>query len=239
MLPVIQNPKFNTILPISKTPVQYRAFTVKEEKILLLAKEAKTATDMMTSMLQVVDNCTFGSLDLNKLNIVDLEHLFLQIRIKSVGEISELHYKCLNKLEDGKQCDGIIDIELDLQTIKPSEFDKASLRVKVTDTIGIQFRLPTIDDSLHMVQDLDQNKSEDGFLYRILDFVWDGDEITPANEVTEEEFLDFLESLGREGFNKVNTVVDSLPGLTITIPTKCPKCSKESSVILEGIDDFF
>ena len=239
MLPVISLPKFNTVLPVSKKKVSFRPFTVREEKILLLAKETAVPAELVGSILQVVDNCTFGELNLNELPIVDLEYLFLQVRIKSVGEISELRYTCLNKV-DGDKCGGKIDINLDLTTITASK-SELSNKINITDKIGVAFKYPTVDDSVAIISSLidKETQNDTAFLYQILDFVWEGDEIFPKNETSLEEFNTFIDGLTNEQFKFISDFVDAIPSLKQTIPTKCPKCGHESKLELEGITDFF
>lgn len=239
-LPIIPLAKYNVELPISKQKIDYRAFTVKEEKILLLAKESTVPKEMIAALCQVVDNCTFGLLDINKMNIPDLEFLFLQIRIKSVSEISELNYTCLNVVED-KKCGNVIPVSIDLSTIKPTEYDASAAKIKLTDKIGIQFRLPTVDDSIDIIMNIEAIKktADIGLLYRILDFIWDEDTVTPKNEIAEAEFNEFIESLSSTNFKKLETFLKSLPILRYTIETKCSKCGKEAKTTLEGLDDFF
>lgn len=239
-LPKIDLPLFKTTLPISGKVVSFRPFTVKEEKILLISKEAATPTDLVGAILQIVDNCTLGALDLNSLPVVDIEFLFLQIRIKSVGEISELRYTCYHEV-DGERCGGKIDINLDLSAITTSTSDIEG-KIKLTDTIGISLRYPTVDDSLYIISDIAGGKdvnNDVGFLYRILDFVWDGDEIFPKNEITQDELVDFIEGLSSDQFKLISNFIDALPSMKKEIPTKCPKCGHESSLTLEGLQDFF
>jgi hypothetical protein len=251
-LPIIPLSKFTTTLPISKDQISYRAFTVKEEKILLLAKEAKVPVDMVTALCQVVDNCTFGKLDLNKLSIIDLEYLFLQIRIKSVSDISELNFICKNVVEqtvgegeeqrvEKHECNSPIHYELDLTKIRPTEWDPTSRRIKLADTIGIQFRLPTVDDSINIIMDIKKilENADAGFLYSIFEFTWDGDEITPKNEVSQEEFTTFIEGLSKENIEKIKKFVNDLPEIKTVLDITCPKCGKKSKTTLAGIEDFF
>ena len=64
---------------------------VKEEKILLLALEDGSAGALNQSLKQIVNNCTFEKLEVNKVPTFDLEYIFLRIRAKSVGEISTIN----------------------------------------------------------------------------------------------------------------------------------------------------
>ena len=65
-------------------------FNVKEEKILLQGQEGGD-DEMINALKQIVSNCTFNKVDINKLPSFDIEYIFLQIRAKSVGEKIKLN----------------------------------------------------------------------------------------------------------------------------------------------------
>ena len=57
MLPKIDLPIFEATLPSTEERIKYRPFTVKEEKILLVAQEAEDPSQEMIAARQVVNNC--------------------------------------------------------------------------------------------------------------------------------------------------------------------------------------
>jgi len=56
-LPKIDLPIFELELPSTGKKVKYRPFTVKEEKILLVAQESKEPEQTILSVKQIVNNC--------------------------------------------------------------------------------------------------------------------------------------------------------------------------------------
>ena len=66
-LPKIDAPIFEINLISVKDPVKFRPFTVKEEKILLIAEEGNESNDILTAIKQVLNNCLITKLDVNKL----------------------------------------------------------------------------------------------------------------------------------------------------------------------------
>jgi len=56
-LPKIDMPLFEIEVPSTKKKVKYRPFTVKEEKILLIAQEANDIDHIITAMKQIITNC--------------------------------------------------------------------------------------------------------------------------------------------------------------------------------------
>jgi hypothetical protein len=80
-LPKIDQPLFDIIIPSTKKKVRYRPFTVKEEKILLIAQESKDQNQILLAIKQIITNCV-ENVDVDKLAIFDLEYLILNIRAK-------------------------------------------------------------------------------------------------------------------------------------------------------------
>ena len=240
-LPRLDLPKYTCVLPISKQKVEYRSFTVREEKILLIAKETEDIKQIITSVLQVADNCTFGKLDINALASIDLEFLYLQLRIKSVGEISELRYKCTNKIgteESYIHCKGIISHEIDLTKITPSNTDVES-KINLTDTVGIKFTVPTIDTIGIILNDTSGADVDIDFLYSILDYIWDNEEVHPKSDITREEFSNWIQDLKSDQFEKIEKFTNNLPRLSADIELVCPECKNKTNLTLEGLSDFF
>lgn len=92
-------PQFELTIPSTEQTLMFRPFLVKEEKILLLAMESKDEKTMLDAMVQVIKSCALAPIKVEDLASFDLEYLFLQLRAKSVHEIAELAYKCVNEIE--------------------------------------------------------------------------------------------------------------------------------------------
>ena len=63
MLPTIQHPVFTLELPLSKKKIRYRPILVKEEKMLLIAKESGNKDDIIENVKAVLTNCVQEKLD--------------------------------------------------------------------------------------------------------------------------------------------------------------------------------
>ena len=57
MLHKIDVPVYKLILPSTKKEIHYRGFTVKEEKILLMAVLNDDLKEVITAIKQIVNNC--------------------------------------------------------------------------------------------------------------------------------------------------------------------------------------
>ena len=148
-LPVINVPTYELTIPSSKEKLTFRPFLVKEEKILLLALEDGSVGALNQSLKQIVNNCTFDKVEVNKMATFDLEYIFLRIRAKSVGETSTINVLAE---DDGET---YVPDDVPLEEIEVDFPQDHTNDVKLTDTIGVTFRYPTYE-TLDKMDNLDE-----------------------------------------------------------------------------------
>ena len=110
-LPKIEVPTYEMTLP-SRDEKIVRPFTVKEEKILMIASESENKDEIFNAVSKMIDACTFNKLDVKKLPLFDIEYIFLQIRSKSVGEIAKFRVVCPDDMET------YADVEVDISKVE-------------------------------------------------------------------------------------------------------------------------
>ena len=76
---------------------------------------------------QILKNCTLDDLDVEVLPTFDMEHLFLNIRSKSVGETSDIIIEC-------EKCEESIPINFDLSDIYPTIDENHTPQIKLNDS---------------------------------------------------------------------------------------------------------
>ena len=86
-LPTLVVPEYECTLPFGQK-VTYRPFLVREEKLLYMAMESQDQKEMIKAVKEIIKNCTSVK-KIDTLATFDIEYLFLRIRAKSVGEVSE------------------------------------------------------------------------------------------------------------------------------------------------------
>ena len=84
MLPKIDVPIYNVKLLSDGKDVKFRPFTVKEEKLFLMANESEDLITIVDTVKQVLNNCVLSDFDIDSLPLFDIEHLFLNIRARSI-----------------------------------------------------------------------------------------------------------------------------------------------------------
>ena len=141
-LPKIDAPVYEIVLPLSKKKLKYRPFLVKEQRNLLMAMESKDYDTIEQNIKQVLHNCTLTeNVDVDELPVIDIEYYFIQLRAKSVGEISENKYVC-NNLVDGVECGSIMNVEVNLLDIEVVKDDEVKDTIKLNDTFTIKLNYP-------------------------------------------------------------------------------------------------
>jgi hypothetical protein len=234
-LPILTIPTYELEVPSTDEKIKYRPFLVKEEKILLIALESGENKDIVQAVKTIVDECTFNKLNLGKMPMFDVEYVFLQIRAKSVGEISDLKLLCP---DDGKT---YAKVEVDLTEIRVQVDEEHNSKIELTDEMGIIMQYPTIDSFMsgEYLSVTAENMLD--IIVSCIEQIYDkgGEEVHMAVDSTKKELLEFIEQLNTKQFAKVQRFFDTMPKLKHTITVKNPKTKKESEITLIGLNDFF
>ena len=228
-LPKLITPTYELEVPSTDEKIQYRPFLVKEEKILLLAMESGENKDIVQAVKDIVTECTFGKLNLGTMPMFDVEYIFLNIRAKSVGEISKLSLLC----PDDKKTYAKVDVNLNEVQVQVGE-DHTN-KIELTDDMGIIMTYPTIDSFDDMgVQTIKASNMLEIIGKCILQIYEEkGEKVYEAKDQTEKELTEFIEQMNTGQFQKLQQFFDTMPKLKHTIKVKNPK------VTLQGLNDFF
>ena len=222
----IKLPKYTITLPISKKKVEFRPFTVKEEKILLLAKEEGKTDSIINSISQIVDNCTFGKHSINTMNKIDGEFLFVQLRNKSMGEGVEVRAIC-------KECKDKTPMTLNLDDIKVINIPKKLPSFEILPKVWVSFKYPTLKESLAMV-DADAIT----LMAICLDTIIENNDVKQAADFSMEDRIEFIESLTNAQVNTFSEFFEKFPLIVLDVDYTC-KCGVVNNIHLEGIENFF
>lgn len=241
MLPKIDVPLYELKLPLSKKKIKFRPFLVKEEKILLMAMESSDDKEVMLAIKQIINNCCASKIDIEKLPILDLEFLFLNLRARSVGEMIEMEYKCNNDIEKGGEshkCNNIVKVDFNALEVEPFFPKEHTNKIQLTENLGVVMKYPEfklVESALDSTDEEIVTKT----IISCIDYVYDKDEIFHMKDVDEKEALDFIDSLNREQFNKMQTFLETIPRLQKQVTFECKKCGYKEDLVLEGIQSFF
>ena len=234
-LPKLNVPTYELVVPSTDEKIKYRPFLVKEEKILLIAMESGETKDMLQAVKDIVDECTFNKWKLGDIPMFDVEYIFLNIRAKSVGEVSKLKVLCQ---DDGKT---YANVEVDLNEVQVQVEEGHTNKIELTDEMGVIMKYPTIDSfNANGITDITtENMLE--VIAACIAQIYDkkGEEIYDSKDSTQKELVDFVEQLNTSQFQDMQKFFDTMPSLKHEVTVKNPKTKKESKVTLTGLNDFF
>ncbi len=219
-------PEYELTLPMSGETIKFRPFTVKEEKILLLAQEENNISAIILAVSQMIDACTFSVCSIDTLNKVDAEFLFINLRNKSLGEGVEVNGLC-------KECNGKNFLVMDLEdvNVRNKDFKKD---VKLKDNVWVTMRIPTIKESLKIGKD-------DGYtaIALCLDTMVEGDSSITFTDYPLEDRIEWVESLSPIQLQSFGDFFNNVPTLEFKYYYTCSHCQAMNTIIIEGLEGFF
>ena len=243
-LPKIDVPTYETKLISNGKTVKYRPFLVKEQKLFLMAAQSTDEKETVDVVKQVLNNCILSDIDVDDLPTFDLEHLFMQLRARSVGEVVNLKYNCNNTVKDDKDeekvCGSLVKFDLNILDIKPIIDEKHSSKIEINDKLGIMMKYPT----LSLIKDAGNLANEDvdtvlNVIVSCIDYIYDADQMYYAKDSTKEELLEFIEGMEQEDMEKIQLFFTTMPKIAKELDFKCKKCGYEETITVQGIQNFF
>jgi hypothetical protein len=233
-LPILESPKYTLTIPSTKKSVEYRPFLVKEEKILMLAQQSNDQKQIMSSIESVVEACTFGTVKAKQLTSFDLEYIFLKLRAKSVGEISDIRCKC-------EKCEEYTEVSVNIDEIEvtwPTE--KVDSKVMLTDKIGVVLRHILVGDMSSIVTTEDVTvETVTDMIIASIESIFDESAVYPSDQSTHKELLEFVNSLSRSQLTKIEKFIENAPKLQHAVEFTCKPCGHANNFILTGAQAFF
>ena len=234
-LPKLTTPTYELEIPSTDEKIKYRPFLVKEEKILMMAMESKASADITQAVKDIVTECTFGKVKIDSMPMFDVEYIFLQIRSKSVGEVSKLKLLC----PDDKET--YADVEIDLNEVKVQVGDNHTNKIDLGNDMGMIMNYPSIDSfSESGIRDINPGNMLEVISSCILQiYEKKGEKTYDPKDQTQKELTEFIEQLSSKQFKDVQNFFETMPKLKHEITVKNPKTKVESKVTLTGLNDFF
>ena len=231
-LPKQSTPKYKCILPSDGTEVEYRPMLVKEQKILMLAQEQDDEKAMFSAVQDLLEAVTFGKIKPRLLSTIDLEYLFLKVRVKSVGETTTVNLTC----HDPK-CEGTGEAVVDLDNVEVVG-DQPDNKIMINDEIGIELRYPRVAD-VEALQGLDQGTQSIEMLKKSMVNIFDQENVYPVADTSTQELDEFVDTLSISQMEELAEFFNSIPRLEKEVTSECGSCGKEIEKKLTGLQNFF
>lgn len=243
MLPVIDVPIFTVDLLSVDNPIRFRCFTVKEEKLFLMAAESGDPKSMMETTRQVLRNCVLDELDIESIPAFDVETLFMNVRARSVGEVVNLNYKCNNTVgetESGepKRCNHNVKIDVNLLEIQPAFGEGHDKKIEITPEVGMVLKYPNVK-TIEKAQNSSAADAMVDLAVDCVDYIYNKDEIFYSKDVPRDELVNWFEKLQSKDLEKIRKFFDTLPKIKKDVHFHCNKCNYEEDITIEGLESFF
>lgn len=228
-LPKLNTPTYELILPSTGEKIKYRPFLVKEHKVLMTMAEADNA-EVARVVGELVDVCTFNKLNISKLPHFDIEYIFLQLRAKSISETVDVVVNC--------DCGNKIDATFNIDTLKVEKDSMHSNKIMLNKDFGVEMSYPVFNEVIEVFASNDTSKVIE-LIIKCIKGVFDSENYWDARDQTKEEIEEFVYSLTKEQFDKIETFFVTAPKVVQIVESDCPKCGKHNTSRLEGLSNFF
>mgnify|MGYP003650651776 CR=1 FL=1 len=243
-LPKIDVPVYETKLISTGKTVKFRPFLVKEQKLFLMAAQSDEEKETIDVVKQVLNNCILSDVNIEELPLFDVEHLFLQLRARSVGEVVNLKYNCNNVVSNDKGeekvCNNTVKFDLNILEIQPTIDSEHKTKIELSDKLGIVMKYP----NLYMIDNSKKIKKEEvevvmDLIIKCIDYIYDKDNIYYAKDFSKDELMEFIESMQQEDLEKLQKFFFTMPKISKQLDFKCGKCGYEEKIVVEGLQNFF
>lgn len=224
-------PTFEMVLPSSGETVKYRPFTVKEEKILLIAQEGDDIKSAINAVKQVVNNCLI-EVDIEKFAMFDLEYILLLLRSKSVDNNVKFAIRDLDT-------DETVELELNLDDVKVTTVDEHTNKIRVNEEYTMFLRYPTINQFVEFIEgDQEDPLVTYNIMVSCLDKVASENEVFHFKDFSREEIDKFMDDLSGDVLVQIKRFFDTMPKLRHEMKYK-NKNGDDKIFVLEGMKSFF
>ena len=238
-LPTIATPTYELILPSTVKKLKYSPFLVKEEKLLILALESKSQVEITNSVKDVLKKCVITrGVKIDDLPTFDIEYLFLNIRAKSIGEDINLVVTC----PDDRETEVNVTVYVDeIEVVKSKDHTPD---IKLDGDMTLRMKYPSLSQFIENNFDTDdETKTTVDKTFQLIadcmDTVYTKEEAWESKDYSPDERLEFIEQLNSKQFKEVERFFATMPKLSHTIEVTNPNTKKKSSIVLEGLADFF
>lgn len=224
-------PKYELTLPSTGEKKFFRPFLVKEEKILLMAKESSDELTVMRAVKDLIEACV-DIQNTEQLPMFDIEYIYLQLRSKSIGEMLTPTYIFPDTNEE-------IELEINIDDIKV-EFDKKhSNEIKITDDIIITMNYPNIS----ILEAIRKTKGAEeiplfNLIVHCIDKIETKEETLSRDMLSISELTEFVSNFTKNQYEKAIHFFSTSPKIEYRDKIKT-KSGKENEIVLKGLLDFF
>lgn len=230
-------PTYELTLPSTSEVIKYRPYVTKEEKILVMALESREDREIKQAVGDIVSACTFGKVDVDKNPLFDVQYIFLQLRIKSVGEISEILVTCPRCEHQQPHFVNLEEVKVHYPGGQNTELDIGGVSVKM--------RYPTAETLLRIKNAETIDETFRAIAAHIVSITTE-EEVHYNTPDTEQDFVEFAENLTPIDYQKIRDFFTMTPSVNHSFSWLCAgksedgePCGQENYQYIDGLYNFF
>ncbi len=233
-LPKQIRPEYSTTIPSSGKRIKYQPFSVKEEKVLVLAAESSDPDEITNAITNVLQNCVTSPADfkIEELALFDVEYLFLKARSKSAGEKIKLN------VTDPDDETFSVEHEINIDKIGVEKNKDHTDTVQLSESIMVKMRYPDISFFNEGVS-TNNITSTTNLIARCVNQIVIDEEVYNKSDMSDNEIEEWLDGLTTEQFTKISEFFATMPKLKHTFTLHNTNTDKDFTINLEGLADFF
>lgn len=222
---VLESPEYSLTLPVSKKEVKYRPFKYKHQRILLQAQEEGDSANIVLAIHNLLRYCTFDQLDVDKLDIVDFQYLFLKLRSSSAGSNLDVNVKC-------KHCGEYNEIHSSIDDVK-IVFSEKEIKnpIRLGENTYITLSYPSLN-TIEMTDTIQIIKS-------CIKNVIHKDKVFDFQSQPDEDIIEFFDSMTESQLNLIKEFLENSPSLHLPIDFDCEHCKKHNSFKHNNVIELF
>lgn len=230
-LPKIEHPIYSLVLPSTGKQVSFRPFLVKEEKILLMAKQGGDEREIIKALKQIINNCIVDeNIDVEHFATFDIEYFFLKLRSRSVNNIVSLSYK---DFEDEK----VYTVDVDLEGVEVIKDPAHTNKIKLNGGIGVVMKYPSVEILNKLSSESEEEVAFD-VIKQCIDTVYDQENVYNAKDFSEQEIDEFVQNLDVNSLEKMLEFFKTMPRLHYEVKYT-NSLNQERVIPLNTLTDFF
>lgn len=240
MLPKIDVPLYDMKIPSTGKTVKVRPFTVKEEKLLLMAAESKNLKDITETVKQVINNCIIdGEFDVETAPFFDVDYAFIYLRAKSIGEKQQVNLTCANRPDGEHECGNVIPAVVDMNDVEIIKNTDLVAEIKLDSKRGVKMKYPAYS----VIKMIEEEKlaidKKTMMIVSCIDQIFDKDSVYAAKDYSIGDLKAFVEQLTEANYKKLEAWTEEFPTFMAIIKAKCGKCGFDHEVRYADFEDFF
>jgi hypothetical protein len=232
-LPKPVRPEYNLTIPSSGKRIKFMPFSVREEKVLILAAESQETDEIANAIRNTLERCvTTPGFKVDDLALFDIEYLFLKCRSKSAGETIKII------ATDPTDETYSVEHEIDIDKIKVNKNKDHTDLIDIGDDIHVKMKYPDLSFFESGI-DISNVAAMAAVLGSCISQIVSGDEVYSRADMGLDELDEWIEGLTQAQYAKIMSFFETMPKLQHSFTLKNPNTGGTFTIQLEGLADFF